>query len=83
VHRPVRILIARGYQVTPWELKPWEILPADRFEVAYLRLARNWFDDSSVRLRRFPVKALSSYLPRGRAGAAIAGITRDRYVHAE
>jgi glycosyltransferase involved in cell wall biosynthesis len=79
----VRILIARGYQVTPWELKPWETLPADRFEVAYLRLARNWFDDSRVRLRRFPVKALSSYLPRGRTGAAIAGITRDRYVAAE
>jgi glycosyltransferase involved in cell wall biosynthesis len=79
----VRILIARGYQVTPWELRPWELLPADRFEVAYLRLARNWFDDSRVRLRRFPVKALSSYLPRGRAGAAIAGITRDRYVDAD
>jgi glycosyltransferase involved in cell wall biosynthesis len=79
----VRILIARGYQVTPWELKPWEILPADRFEVAYLRLARNWFDDSRVRLRRFPVKALSSYLPRGRGGAAIAGIAPDRYVGAD
>ena len=81
--RPARILLARGYQATPWELRPWELLPPDRFEVAYLRLARNWFDDSSVRLRRFPVKAFSSYLPRGRIGSAVTGATGDRYVDAD
>ena len=81
--RPARILIARGYQVTPWELRPWELLPADRFEVGYLRLARNWFDDSALRLRRFSVKAVSAYLPPGRAGAAITGVTGDRYVGAD
>jgi glycosyltransferase involved in cell wall biosynthesis len=83
VDRPARILIARGYQATPWELRPWELLPSDRFEVAYLRLARNWFDDSGVRLRRFPVKAVSGYLPKGRLGMVATGVTGDRYVGAD
>jgi glycosyltransferase involved in cell wall biosynthesis len=83
VDRPARILLARGYQVTPWELRPWELLPQDRFEVAYLRLERNWFDDSALQLRRFPVKALSGYLPRGRVGWLMTGVTRDRYVDAD
>jgi glycosyltransferase involved in cell wall biosynthesis len=83
VDRPARILLARGYQATPWELRPWELLP-DRFEVGYLRLERNWFDDSSLRLRRFPVKALSHYLPRGRIGTLITGgVTGDRYIDAD
>jgi glycosyltransferase involved in cell wall biosynthesis len=82
VDRPARILLARGYQATPWELRPWELLP-DRFEVAYLRLERNWFDDSALSLRRFPVKALSSYLPRGRVNWLITGLTGDRYVDAD
>ena len=79
---PAHILIARGYQATPWELRPWELLP-DRFEVGYLRLNRNWFDDSALRLRRFPVKALSAYLPRGRVGSLMTGVTGDRYVDAD
>lgn len=81
--RPARILLARGYQVTPWELRPWELLPADRFEVGYLRLDRNWFDDSALRLRRFPVKAISAYLPKGRLGMVATGLTGDRYVDAD
>jgi glycosyltransferase involved in cell wall biosynthesis len=83
VDRPARILLARGYQVTPWELRPWELLAPERFEVAYLHLARNWFDDSALRLRRFPVKALSGYFPRGRVGWLVAGVTGDRYVDAD
>jgi glycosyltransferase involved in cell wall biosynthesis len=83
VDRPVRILLARGYQATPWELRPWELLPDERFEVGYLRLERNWFEDSAVRLRRFPVKAVSSYFPPGRAGSLMTGVTGDRYVDAD
>jgi glycosyltransferase involved in cell wall biosynthesis len=83
VDRPAHILIARGYQATPWELRPWELLPKDRFQVGYLRLARNWFDDSSLQLRRFPVKAISSYLPKGRGGMLLTGVTGDRYVNAD
>jgi glycosyltransferase involved in cell wall biosynthesis len=83
VNRPAHILLVRGYQVTPWELRPWELLPPDRFEVAYLRLERNWFDDSKLRLRRFPVKAISAYLPKGRIGMLTTGLTGDRYVDAD
>lgn len=81
--RPARILLARGYQATPWELRPWELLPDERFEVGYLRLERNWFDDSGLELRRFPVKALSSYLPPGRVGSLMTGVTGDRYLDAD
>lgn len=81
--RPARILIARGYQATPWELRPWELLPKDRFEVGYLRLERNWFDDSGLNLRRFAVKAISAYLPKGRIGMLTTGLTGDRYVDAD
>src|SRR5262245_17961130 len=81
--RPARILLARGYQASPWELRPWELLPPERFEVAYLRLERNLFDDSALRLRRFPVKAVSSYLPGGRAAGLLGGVTGDRYVDAD
>jgi glycosyltransferase involved in cell wall biosynthesis len=83
VDRPARILLARGYQVTPWELRPWELLPKDQFEVGYLRLARNWFDDSGLSLRRFPVKAVSTYLPKGRVGMITTGVTGDRYLDAD
>ncbi|HET8653188.1 MAG TPA: glycosyltransferase family 4 protein [Gaiellaceae bacterium] len=82
MNRPARILLARGYQATPWELRPWELLP-ERFEVGYLRLERNWFDDTAIRLRRFPVKALSAYMPRGRVGSLMTGVTGDRYVAAD
>jgi glycosyltransferase involved in cell wall biosynthesis len=83
VNRPARILLARGYQVTPWELRPWELLPTNRFEVGYLRLERNWFDDTALSLRRFPVKAVSAYLPKGRVGMLATGVTGDRYVDAD
>jgi glycosyltransferase involved in cell wall biosynthesis len=82
VDRPARILIARGYQAAPWELRPWELLP-DRFEVGYLRLDRNRFDDSAITLRRFPVKSFSTYLPRGRVGWLAAAVTGDRYLSAD
>lgn len=82
MERPARILLARGYQVTPWELRPWELLP-ERFEVGYLRLEGNWFDDSALRLTRFPVKAVSRYLPRGRIGSLATELTGDRYVDAD
>ena len=83
MERPARILLARGYQATPWELRPWELLPPDRFEVGYLRIEGNWFDDTALKLRRFPVKAISRYLPRGRIGSLMTGVTGDRYVDAD
>ena len=37
-----RVLIVRGHQVTPWELRPWQELP-ERFEVAFLLTGSNRF----------------------------------------
>ena len=61
---PRTLLVARGHQATPWELRPWELLPRERFEVAYLRLA-------ATRSTRGPRacagsrEAVSDYRPRG------------------
>ena len=74
-----RVLIARGHQVNPWELRPWENL-RDRYEIAYLRTESSWFDDSSLDLPARPARALRDVLPRGRLGDALVRIPGDRYV---
>jgi glycosyltransferase involved in cell wall biosynthesis len=77
-----RILLVRGNRARPWELRPWEQLD-DRFEVAFLLTKPNQFDVSGLRLRRIPVKTVSSFLPRGRAGVILSGMAGDRYLGAD
>jgi glycosyltransferase involved in cell wall biosynthesis len=72
------VVIARGHQVTPWELRPWELLP-DRFDVSYLETRRNRFDSRSLALEARPVRTRSDLLP-GRLGSAPI---RDSYVGLE
>jgi glycosyltransferase involved in cell wall biosynthesis len=74
-----RVLIARGHQVNPWELRPWEEL-RDRYEVAYLKTESCWFDDSLLDLRMRRARALRDVLPRGRAGDLLVRIPGDRYL---
>jgi glycosyltransferase involved in cell wall biosynthesis len=52
-----RVILLRGHNVNPWELRPWEVL-ADRFDVRVLVTGSNRFDASSLRLQREPVRAL-------------------------
>jgi glycosyltransferase involved in cell wall biosynthesis len=73
------VLVVRGHQANPWELRPWELL-GERFDVSYLRTARTWFDTDSIGLEPRRVKALRDLLPGGRAGDAMVRLPGDRYV---
>jgi glycosyltransferase involved in cell wall biosynthesis len=76
-----RVLVVRGHQVNPWELRPWALLP-ERFEVASLVTGSNVFDTGSVPLRQVRVRALRDLFPRGRFGDAAMGLFGDRYLTA-
>lgn len=73
-----RVLIVRGHQATPWDLRQWESLP-ERFDVAYLRTASNGWDTSSVGLEAVEAGALRDRLPKGLLGDIPALLVGDRY----
>jgi glycosyltransferase involved in cell wall biosynthesis len=76
-----RVLIVRGHQVTPWELRPWRELP-ERFEVSYLLTGSNRFATPEG-LRAVPARALRDVMPPGPLGEIGAGVLGDRYLSAE
>ncbi|HSZ70452.1 MAG TPA: glycosyltransferase family 4 protein [Solirubrobacteraceae bacterium] len=76
-----RVLIVRGHQATPWELRPWQELPA-RFEVSFLLTGSNRFA-TPAGLRAERVRALRDVLPGGALGDAGALLLGDRYLDAE
>lgn len=76
-----QVLIVRGHQATPWELRPWQELP-ERFEVSYLLTGSNRFG-SLAGLRPVKVRALRDLLPRGVAGEVGAVALGDRYLSGE
>jgi glycosyltransferase involved in cell wall biosynthesis len=77
---PVRpkVVLLRGYNVNPWDLRVWELL-ADRFEIVCLLPGANEFDVSGLRVRIERVGALRDRLPAGRFGRALAYAAGDRY----
>jgi glycosyltransferase involved in cell wall biosynthesis len=77
-----RVVILRGHQVNPWELRPWEELSGD-YEVRYLRSSAGWFDDSLLRLPSESARTLRERLPRGRAGDLLVRLPGDRYLGLE
>jgi glycosyltransferase involved in cell wall biosynthesis len=74
-----RVLIVRGHQVNPWELRPWEEL-RDRYEVTYLRTKSSWFDDSLLGLTARPARTVRDLFPRGRVGDLLTRLPGDHYV---
>lgn len=76
---PARVLVVRGHQANPWELRPWEQLP-ERFAVSYLATARNRFDRGLVRLSAVPARTIRDFLPAGRAGDLAVRVPGDRYL---
>jgi len=74
-----RVLVVRGHQANPWELRPWELLP-QRFDVEYLATERGEFDTSRVALPGRPARALRDVLPTGRVGDLTARLPGDRYL---
>jgi glycosyltransferase involved in cell wall biosynthesis len=77
--RQPRVVVVRGHQATPWELRPWELL-SGRFDVAYLRTPGNRYDVDQAELEPLAAKTLSDRLPKGRLGTLVAGVVGDRYL---
>jgi glycosyltransferase involved in cell wall biosynthesis len=74
-----RVVLLRGHQVNPWDLRPWEELD-DRFDVVCLVPASNLFETASLRLRQVRVRALSDLVPAGRLRDLAARTPVNRYV---
>jgi glycosyltransferase involved in cell wall biosynthesis len=76
-----RVVILRGHQANPWELRSWE-QPAisERFDVSYLRSRRGWFDTASVTLANRPTWTMRDLLPPGRLGDLAVRAPGDRYL---
>ena len=66
VSRP-RVLVLRGHNANPWELRPWELL-RDDFDVSVLVTGSNRYDLEDLDLPVVRVRALRDRLPRGRIG---------------
>lgn len=77
--RRARVVVLRGHQANPWELRPWELI-GDRYDVSYLRSSRNWFDTDLVSLPSRPARTMRSLLPPGRLGDTAVRIPGDRYL---
>ena len=80
--RKPRVLLLRGYQATPWNLRQWEGL-TDRFDVAYLATRSNMFDIGEVALERIEARALRDFLPRSQLARLVTELTGDRYMDAD
>jgi glycosyltransferase involved in cell wall biosynthesis len=75
------VVILRGHQANPWELRPWqEPALASRFDVSYLRSSRGWFDASSLVLPGERAWTLRDLLPPGRLGDLAVRLPGDRYL---
>ena len=75
------VVILRGHQANPWELRPWlEPSVSKRFAVSYLRSGRGWFDTSSLALESRRVWTMRDLLPPGRLGDLAVRVPGDRYL---
>lgn len=76
-----KVLVVRGHQVTPWELRQWEQLPP-RYAVRYLRTASNGWDIGELALDAVPASTRRDRLPRGLPGDLTTILIGDRYTDA-
>lgn len=72
------VLVVRGHQATPWELRPWTLLP-DRYRVSLLRTGANAYDTAGAGLDEIPVAARRDRLPSGRVGDLLTRVAGDRF----
>lgn len=73
------VLVVRGHQANPWELRSWEELP-EQFKVSYLLTDSNAYDADSLGLPTVPVKALRDYFPKGAICDIAVSVAGDRYI---
>jgi glycosyltransferase involved in cell wall biosynthesis len=77
-----RVVLLRGHNVNPWDLRPWELL-RDRFEITCLVTGSNEFDTAGLGVPTQRVRALRDWMPAGRLGRAMAYAAGDRYERLE
>ncbi len=76
-----RVVIVRGHQANPWELRAWEHPAiAERFDVSFLRSRRGWFDTDSLSLESESTWTMRDLLPSGRIGDQLVRVPGDRYL---
>ena len=74
-----RVVLLRGHQVNPWDLRPWERLD-DRYDVVCLVPGSNVFETESLQVTQVPVRALSDLVPPGRLRRFAARTPVNRYL---
>jgi len=77
VSRP-RVVLLRGHNANPWDLRPWELL-RDEFDVSVLVTGSNRFDLEDLGVGVLRGAALRDRLPRGRFGDLASQVPGDRY----
>ena len=77
-----RVVILRGHNANPWDLRPWELL-RDEFDVSVLVTGSNRYDLEDLALPVVRGRALRDRLPRGRWGDRAAQGPGDRYLDLE
>ena len=73
-----RVVLLRGHNANPWDLRPWERLQDD-YDVVVLVTRSNVFDLEDLALDVAPVNAVRDLLPRGRLGDLASRLPGDRY----
>jgi glycosyltransferase involved in cell wall biosynthesis len=81
VSRP-RVVLLRGHNANPWDLRPWEQLQ-DEYDVTVLLTGSNRFDLENLDLPVVRARALRDRLPRGRVGELASQLPGDRYLGLE
>jgi glycosyltransferase involved in cell wall biosynthesis len=81
VSRP-RVLLLRGHNANPWDLRPWELL-RDEFDVSVLVTGSNRFDLEDLVLPVVRGRAVRDRLPAGRVGELATLVPGDRYLDLE
>ena len=76
--RKTRVVVVRGHQATPWELRSWELLP-DRFDVGYLQTRSNAYSLEGLAVEPVRARTVRDLAPPGRLGDLAAHVVGDRY----
>ncbi len=73
-----RVVVLRGHNANPWDLRPWELL-RDDFDVSVLVTGSNRYDLEDLGLPVVAGPALRDRLPAGRWGELASRLPGDRY----
>ncbi len=84
--RRPRVVLLRGHNANPWDLRPWELL-RDDFDVSVLVTGSNRYDLEDLDLEVVPASAVRDRLPHGRRlgrlGDLASQVPGDRYLDLE